>query len=227
VVEPLLERMAPVRVLEVGCGLGGFGARMAARYDYTGVEQDETSFRVARSRVEPYGGRVVHGVVADVDAGPVDLVCAFEVLEHIEDDAGALREWTARLAPGGWILLSVPADPDRFGPSDVSAGHYRRYSPDQVEKVVLDAGLIDVEIIRYGWPLGYITEGLRNRIAARRLSRADNSMQARTASSGRQFQPGPTTGPLVALATMPFVAVQRLRPDRGVGLVVAARKPLQ
>jgi SAM-dependent methyltransferase len=226
VVEPLLERMAPARVLEVGCGLGGFGARMAARYEYTGIEQDETSFRVARSRVEKYGGRVVLGVVADVDATPVDLVCAFEVLEHIEDDVAALREWSQRLAPGGWVLLSVPADPERFGPSDVSAGHYRRYGPDEIEKVLLDSGLADVEIHRYGWPLGYVTEGLRNRIAARRRSGGDTSMQARTAGSARHFQPGSATGPLVALVTIPFVAMQRLRPDRGVGLVVAARKPL-
>jgi SAM-dependent methyltransferase len=225
VVEPRLREMAPESVLEVGCGLGGFGARVARRGRYLGVEPDDMSFATARARVEASGGRVVHGMLADVAEGPFDLVCAFEVLEHIEDDRSALAEWVDRIGPGGWLLLSVPAGPDRFGPSDRAAGHFRRYSPDHLVDLVGEAGLTDVQVTYYGWPLGYVTEGVRGRIAARKEQSAPASMEHRTAGSGRMFQPGPFVGQVVRVATLPFEVAQRMRPDRGVGLVLSARKP--
>ena len=48
--------------------------------------------------------------------GAFDLVMAFEVLEHIEDERGALASWVARVRPGGHLLLSVPAHHRRWGP---------------------------------------------------------------------------------------------------------------
>jgi SAM-dependent methyltransferase len=226
VVEPIFERSAPARVLEIGCGMGGFGARLASRYRYVGLEQDEISCTTARERIEAAGGRVVHGSVGDVDDGPFDLVCAFEVLEHIEDDAGALKEWVAKLAPAGTLVISVPAGSSRFGTSDAFVGHFRRYDADQLEKTLFDAGLTDVELTWYAWPLGFLAEAVRNRVAARRQpAQESTSMPDRTAGSGRWMQPGPVTGELMRIATAPFIWAQRTRPDRGVGLVAVARRP--
>jgi SAM-dependent methyltransferase len=224
VVEPVVDRIAPGRVLEIGCGRGGFGGRLARRSDYVGVEQDAVSAATARAWVEPVGGRIVHGRLDDVEGDRFDLVCAFEVLEHIEDDRRAVDEWANRLRPGGWMLLSVPADPERYGPFDVEVGHYRRYDPDDIEKLMADGGFVDVEVTRYGWPLGYLTEWLRNFYGRRTGRRAAASMDTRTAASGRRFQPGPRVWPLIRVAAGPFARIQRLRPDLGVGLIVLARK---
>ena len=54
-------------------------------------------------------------------------MCAFEVLEHIDDDALALKQWREYLRPSGWLLLSVPAHQDQYGAADELVGHYRRY----------------------------------------------------------------------------------------------------
>ncbi|HEY6791083.1 MAG TPA: class I SAM-dependent methyltransferase, partial [Trebonia sp.] len=104
----LVERMLPAGVtdvLEIGCGGGAFGARLAQRYNYLGVEPDIESCKVAQQRVAAGGAGEVRNILAeDLGDAQFDLVCAFEVLEHIDDDAAAVKDWLARVRPGGWLL---------------------------------------------------------------------------------------------------------------------------
>lgn len=225
-----LAKIAPKRVLEIGCGQGALGARLAVRADYIGVEPDIRSFTTARARIEALGGTVVNGTDADVPEGsPFDVVCAFEVLEHIEDDRVALADWVRRVRPGGRLVLSVPAFQARFGPMDSFAGHYRRYEPAQLRERLTECGLEVERITVYAWPLGYALEAVRNRIDARKLARATDartSITDLTGASGRTFQPGAGwKGGAVHAATVPFRYLQRLRPTRGIGMVAVARKP--
>jgi len=232
----LVERLLPapdpsLRVLEVGCGQGGFGARLAQRYTYLGVDADAPAVEVAQQRVSLVSptARVVAGDVAEVvPPDPVyDLVCAFEVLEHIEDDAAALRTWTERLRPGGMLLLSTPADASRLGPWDEIVGHYRRYDLDGLAEDLLAVGLVDVRVTGFGAPLGYLLETGRNAVARRRQSTAaGRSMAERTGSSGRTLQPSRrAAGVAMQVASLPFRRVQRLFPRTGTGLVAGAVKP--
>jgi SAM-dependent methyltransferase len=224
IVRALLDRLEPNRVLEIGCGQGAYGARIAARAEYVGIEQDPESWQVARDRVEPIGGRVLNGTIEMLgDIEPYDLVCAFEVLEHIQDDVGALKEWRSRVAPGGAVLVSVPAWPDRFGPWDVAVGHHRRYAPAQLEDTLSSAGYLAPEIALYGWPLGYITEPVRNAIARRTRLAGPTSMQARTARSGRSLQSRGMWGRAIMAGATPFTLIQKLRPASGIGLIGLGR----
>lgn len=218
------------RVLEVGCGQGGFGARLAQRYDYVGVELDHTSAAVASSRVRTASagsGSVLHGDVSIVE-GTFDLVCAFEVIEHIEDDRGALRDWASRLLPGGSLLLSTPAWQRRFGAADAMVGHFRRYDPPVMRALLQEAGLTDVELVHFGAPLGYVLEAGRNAVGRRRLAKQKlegASMKDRTGASGRTLQPSrPIAARSAQVATLPFRVIQRAFPNSGPGLVACARK---
>jgi SAM-dependent methyltransferase len=224
-----------LRVLEVGCGMGGFGARLAQRYSYVGVEPDSTSCAVARQRLADAGG---HGEVRHGDLSVVkpdetfDLVCAFEVIEHIEDDHEAMRSWADRLRPGGSVLLSTPAWQKRFGPADEMVGHFRRYDPPVLRSLLTGAGLVDVELVHFGAPLGYVLEAGRNAVGRRRLASAkapasSASMAERSDASGRTLQPSTSwTATAARLGTLPFRAAQRAFPNHGPGLVARARKPL-
>ena len=201
-------------VLEIGCGLGAMGARLA-RHDYVGVEPDEVSRTVARSRLP----RVVASLDEVEDGREFDLVCAFEVLEHLSDDHAQLRGWARRVAPGGALLLSVPADPARWGAWDVLAGHRRRYAPDALAAMLADAGLADIEVLAYGGPLGYTLEAARNLIARRRLRGRGASAERRTAGSARLIQPPDLLAPVTAAVSAPFRFLQRASTERGTGLV--------
>lgn len=235
----VVHRMLPprdgsLRVLEVGCGQGGFGARLALSYDYVGVEPDVVSCEVARQRLADAGGRgeVRHGDLSVVGADEsFDLVCAFEVIEHIEDDATTMRAWADRLRPGGSLLLSTPAWQKRFGAADEMVGHFRRYDPPVLRSLLSGAGLVDVELVHFGTPLGYLLEAGRNAAGRRRLagaggSAAPTSQQERSDASGRTLQPSTSVTAVAArVGTLPFRAVQRAFPNTGPGLVARARRP--
>lgn len=224
----VVERAIPAgvrSVLEVGCGRGAFGARIARRYDYLGVEPDEASFAVAKARIAAVGAGEVRNVTTrELEDRTFDLVCAFEVLEHIEDDAAALKDWTSRVRPGGWLLLSVPADQHRYGPMDKLVGHFRRYGPADLAALLEGVGLTDVTVRRYNFPLGQVLEAGRNAIGQRKLSSASDSVAERTAASGRTFQPGGSVmGTVNRAGTAPFRKMQHLFPGKGTGLVALAR----
>lgn len=70
-----------------------------------------------------------------------DVVAAFDVVEHCEDDAVAVSEIARVLAPGGRMLLSVPAYQWAWSKHDVRAGHHRRYTKRRLDRVAEDAGL--------------------------------------------------------------------------------------
>jgi SAM-dependent methyltransferase len=228
VVDRLLSSMPGIsRVLEIGAGEGAVGARLARRYPtYVGVEPDERSAAVATERLrgaDATGSSVVASLES-VPLEPFDLVCAFEVLEHLEDDAGALARWRGRIRPGGWLLVSVPAYQERFAAADVRVGHFRRYDPDVIEHLVREAGFSDPEVYLYGFPLGYALEWGRNFMASRDRSKGE-PIESRTAGSGRWFQPTESIGWLTRGATAPFRVMQRrfLGSRRGTGLVLRAR----
>jgi SAM-dependent methyltransferase len=227
----VVARMLPAgvtEVLEIGCGRGAFAARLAQRYHYLGIEPDKESWTVAAGRVRAIGRGEVRNVASDALAGQrFDLVCAFEVLEHIEDDRGAVAEWAGLLRPGGWLLLSVPAHQRRFGSWDELVGHFRRYDPEGITGLLTGAGFTEVRTRLYGFPLGYLLEPVRNLIGRRRLAAAaDRSLAERTSGSGRQLQPsGGVIGTVSRWATVPFRILQRAFPRAGTGLVVIARLP--
>ena len=225
----LVERMLPAGVtdvLEIGCGQGSLGARLAQRYRYLGVEPDRASWEVAQQRIRAAGhGEIRNITVDELGTERFDLVCAFEVLEHMEDDAAAVKQWAARLRARGWLLLSVPALQHRYGPFDELVGHFRRYDPAAMAALLDRCGFGEIEIRQYGFPLAYLLEAARNAIGRRRLAAAAGSSAAeRTAGSGRFLQPsGRARGAATQWGTAPFRLLQRAFPHTGPGLVVRAR----
>jgi SAM-dependent methyltransferase len=204
-----LEARDPASVLEIGMGQGALAARLEIGRRYVGVEPDERSRAVARQRLS--SAATVLADVADVPADATfEVVCAFEVLEHIEDDAGALATWAGHLAPGGRMLLSVPAHRRRFAAADELVGHLRRYDRADLVDRLVEAGLLVERVDAVGFPLGNLLEWGRNAAAGRRLRRATapSTVTDRTASSGRTLQPPAWAGSATQVATAPFRKAQ-------------------
>lgn len=214
-------------VLEIGAGQGAVACRLARRFGYTGIEPDPESRRTAQARLADVdASAVMRGDISELPGdSSFDVICAFEVLEHIEDDIGALRQWTERMHAGGRLVLSVPLHQHRFGPSDVHVGHFRRYGREQLADRLQAVGLEDVVLITYGFPLGHVLERARNEIVKRRDRRP--SMDERSAESGRFLQPDGRTGALTRALTAPFRIAERPFGDTslGTGLVATGRLP--
>jgi SAM-dependent methyltransferase len=213
-------------ILEIGAGRGALAARLATRYRYVGLEPDLLSCEAAKEVLGRLGsGEMVCG---DVNALPADAtfdaVCAFEVLEHIEDDAAALRAWREHLGPNGWLLMSVPLYQRRYAAADRFVGHFRRYDPEALGELLRETGFGDVRLMTFGFPLGHVLEKSRNVLA--RMATPDESQEERTGASGRRFQPTGRKGLATKALSAPFRVLQRpfYGTRLGAGLFAVARR---
>lgn len=147
----IARRIAPrpgARILEAGCGTGGNLAMLAAHGRVDALEYDGEARSIAAARgigrIEPgmLPGRIGFG------EDRYDLIALLDVLEHVDEDRASLAALAARLAPGGRILLTVPAVPWLWSDHDVIHHHKRRYTLDSLTAAARDAGL-KVESVGY------------------------------------------------------------------------------
>jgi len=126
----LLDRfLAPAperRILDVGCGTGYNMAHLRKYGSVQGVDMSEEALRFCRQRGEMNVALHRAGELPFPDQS-FELLTAFDVLEHIEDDRGALREFDRLLVPGGWLLIYTPALPWMYNEHDRKVEHKRRY----------------------------------------------------------------------------------------------------
>lgn len=97
------------RVLEVGCGHGLHANQYAERYDYVGVDLSSGLVDATRNRLP--ADAAVHQMDATqlaFDSGAFDAVVGTAILHHLDDQAGALREWLRVTRPGGTVTLMEP-----------------------------------------------------------------------------------------------------------------------
>lgn len=144
-----IARFAPgcERYLEIGCGTGFVLARVRAELpaaELWGSEIFSAGLAIAAERVP--SARFLQ-----MDARRIpfrehfDVIGAFDVVEHIEEDAAVLGAVRAALRPGGTVILTVPQHPGLWSPQDAEAGHVRRYTARGLREKVRAAGF---EIVR-------------------------------------------------------------------------------
>ena len=183
-----LNKLLPCDVLEIGCGAGMLLQELVARGFRCEALETSPQARELIGHLTTKSGRAIN--VNDVPQasweGRFPLIMAFEVLEHIEDDVAAAKQWASWLAPGGTLLISVPAHPRLWNAADVWAGHYRRYRKRDLIRVVTTAGLKIEHMECFGFPLGNLTEQMQARWIKRHLpmSGHDLSHQANSNRSG-------------------------------------------
>ncbi len=235
-----LEGRPAGHVLEVGCGAGALLYDLGER-GYTGVGVELSA--KARSIAEQIlaGDERFH-IESEVPRGPAqsfDLLIAFEVLEHIEDDAEALTSWLDLLKPGGQVLISVPAHQRRWNITDVLVGHYRRYDRNDVEDLLRRVGLEVEKVSTIGWPASWFIERARILAKTAQMRAAGVDVDAiaagdtaRTQDSGiersleTRFFPL-YSSPMGRLLLRGAAKVQRRFYDteRGISYLAAATKP--
>lgn len=88
------------------------------------------------------GARARTGMIGELpfDAASFDLVCALDIIEHVDDDVGALAELSRVLTPQGTLLTSVPLHADCWTAFDDFVGHRRRYEPEELVSLLTRQG---------------------------------------------------------------------------------------
>jgi SAM-dependent methyltransferase len=196
----------PGLAVEIGACGGGNCLEVRARgWDVHAVEYQHSGAAIARSR----GLTVVQADARSlpVASGSYDLVIAFDVLEHIDDDRRAASEIFRVLRPGGTALIAVPCDMALWSAHDEASGHVRRYTRDGLTALLGGAGL-SIEAL-WSWNV---------------LLRPAIRLVRRSSTGCDVAEVNPVTNAVMGA----IIAMERFLPVRslpGVSLMMRARRP--
>lgn len=174
----ILERIRPYlgsRVMEVGAGIGTFSEFLAgalAGAELILLEPAENNLALLQDRMGSRPGvTVIEGVLDQTTpSSAYDTLVAVNVLEHISDDRDFVRQAVRVLAPGGRLILFVPAGPGLFGTLDEAFEHHRRYTREGLAHLLTGAGF-EGELLRYANLPGVLAWWASGRILRKRTLR--------------------------------------------------------
>jgi SAM-dependent methyltransferase len=196
----------PGLALDIGAA-GGGNTRVLREFGWRpmALEYAPTAAVAARQR----GLDVLRGDAREmpVRTGSMNLVTAFDVLEHIEEDYLAVAEITRVLQPGATALIAVPADMALWSAHDEAVGHVRRYTRETLTAVITKGGLAIEDV----WSWNVL---LRPVVGLRRNS-----------STGSDLD---NVNPVVNTALRAVITAERYLPVKsmpGVTLFLRARRP--
>lgn len=200
-------------VVEVGAGLGTFSARIldAGAAELLLIEPSPGVLPALHERFDPdprvtiAAEELPEAPALAARAGTADLAVCQNVLEHILDDAGAVRSLAAALKPGGVLFLLVPAHPALFGSLDRAYEHHRRYTPQRLRSLAAGAGLDVLDLYHFNL-LGVPGWWLSSRRGSAELSDGALAAYERIVVGWRRLE-------------------RRRRPPAGLSLVLRAQRP--
>ncbi|MEO6550174.1 MAG: class I SAM-dependent methyltransferase [Ferruginibacter sp.] len=134
-------------ILNVGSATGGTSQMLEEFGEVISVEYDRLCFEFARQTLKL---AIINASILDLpfENERFDLVCAFDVIEHVEDDAKAVSEMYRVCKPTGYLFITVPAFQSIWSTHDKINHHYRRYSIKDILKL-LDGKKGEMEKIKY------------------------------------------------------------------------------
>jgi len=196
----------PGLALDIGAA-GGGNTRVLRAHGWRplALEYAPTAALIARER----GIDVIRGDARELPmrTGSLDLVTAFDVLEHIEEDYLATAEITRVLRPGGTALIAVPADMALWSAHDEAVNHVRRYDRGSLTEVIAKGGLVIEDV----WSWNVL---LRPVVKLRRKSSEGSDLD--------DVNPVVNTGLTAIIVAERYLPVKSLP---GVTLFLRARRP--
>lgn len=149
-----LKNRKNLKILNAGCGSGELSFLLAtAGHNIMGIDPSEEYISLAKKNL-PAGLENICafeiGVIDDLVGSEVyDCVVATDVLEHIRDDARAIKKLAGLVKVGGDLIITVPAMPILFGFHDERLGHYRRYTSRSLRCLAESIDCLPIKRFRY------------------------------------------------------------------------------
>ena len=205
------------RILDIGCGTGGMLPHYAAFGTACGLDPSEEAQAACQKRGVPFvRGSGTQLPFAD---GSIDVITALDVVEHVPDDRGLLRELRRVLRPGGLLLLTVPAYQFLWSQHDVFNHHQRRYRRSRLEALVRSSGY---EIAK----LSYYNTTLFPAAMLRKATMRVNKNSAAPAASHLDEVRAPLNTLLRWVMTAEQPLIERFDMPFGASIICAARRPV-
>ena len=217
--------------LDVGCGIGDVSAHLAARGFY-GDAIDASAHAIAKARINlKHFPLTLHHRQLDEHAGVYATILLMDVLEHIEDDAGALRQVASLLHDGGHVVIAVPSNPREWRWDDAFYGHVRRYSLPELALLLEASGLTLVEAHDFTFPLFWLMRRIYTRLKPQPALEAESIAERTQASATRNAWEMPLisrmltkTAPLWAVFFRVQFPLRKIALGLGYEMLVIARK---
>jgi 2-polyprenyl-3-methyl-5-hydroxy-6-metoxy-1,4-benzoquinol methylase len=198
------------RILDVGCGDGLFFDRLSAFGEVEGVEPDASLLRA-----EGPWRRAIHAVPFDEGFRPghrFDAILMLDVLEHMQQPAAALRHALRLLAPGGVVIITVPAFQWLWTRHDDLNQHVRRYDRRSFKRMVHEAGG-GLRILRERYLFQWV-------VAAKLAVRGWEALRP-GAPAPPSIPPAPINGVLAAVSRLELALARRVPLPVGSTLMVS------
>ena len=202
-------------LLDVGCGTGGAALTLAKHGRAIALDRSPGSFAIAMDR--PYRHRVVASAAEPLPFADdsFDVVCALDILEHLDDDSAAARELGRVCKRGGHVIAYVPAYQLLWGYNDEYSHHKRRYVKQGLSSLLARAGL---EVVESGYFNAVLfLPMLAARLVQRAAPRLTNGMEHST-------KPAPWNGVLTSIFRAELPLLKRRPLPFGTSAYCIARK---
>ncbi len=127
-------------IIDIGAGSGMLGDHLRTKHPDLGYRFDELSPALDRQLEHHFGAAARFG--PDERITSTGVAAMLDVIEHIDDDTGALSAWRVRMDPGARLVVTVPALQWAFSSWDTDLGHFRRYSRPRLRETLEAAGFM-------------------------------------------------------------------------------------
>jgi SAM-dependent methyltransferase len=197
------------KILEIGAGTGGNMAMLEKFGEVEAVEMSDLARQIAWEKT---GRHFLYGYLPDnipVSPGTFDLVCLFDVLEHVAEDEASLVSMRRLLKPNGKIVLTVPAHQWLWSTHDVGLHHMRRYSRE----------LLKERIERAGYRIDKLTYTNAALFPLAALARLADRLRGSAAASGQAMPPAPINAAMKAMFSAESLIVPSASLPFGVSLL--------
>jgi SAM-dependent methyltransferase len=137
-ISDLVGNRTDLKILNIGIATGHTSELLEQYGTVKSVEYDDECYQFVKSKLPQLD--LVQGSILelDFDQDSYDLVCAFDVIEHIEDDQTGVNEMKRVCNTDGHIVVTVPAFMSLWSHHDVINHHFKRYRKNEVRTLIND-----------------------------------------------------------------------------------------